>query len=458
MRDRRATSNSAREAAVRWRLAGMTALAAVVATACGVTSLPSPRSSALPKTSAAPNTTTPTLQQTGDLLAGLTVSDADEQAVAEGGNGLTVDMLKQLELTNPGGNFVDSAYSLATALAMLQLGARGNTAAQIASVLHSSGASAAQQAADWKQFDATLLATASADGIALDVANALWLAQGLPVNGAFLDTLVQDFSAPSTQVDFSGDPQGAADLINHWVSNATHGMIPTVVTASDVQPAKFVLADALYLNAKWKTQFIANNTSTGPFHRSDGSVVSADLMHSDLWTLPVYIGATMTAVEMPYVGGHFAADVIMPTSGSISDFTAGLSPDSLASIDQSLVTTNDVALTLPKFDIASSLDLKPILSALGMGDAFKLSTADLSGVDGRHDLYIGFAKQQAHVQVDEIGTTATAATLLQGLGGASGPVQITHVVIDHPFLFIIRDLTSGAIIFTAQVNDPTASS
>ena len=453
MRGYPATSDRTRLAARRWRLAGMIAAATMVATACGATSAPSPKPAATTKPAA-----TPTPQQTGDLLAGLTVSAADQQAVASGGNELTVEMLKQLELTHPGGNFVDSAYSLATALAMLQLGARGATAAQIASVLHSSGASAAQQAADWKQFDATLLAEANADGIALDVANALWLQQGLPVNGAFLDTLVQDFSAPSTQADFAGDPQGAADLINHWVSDATHGMIPTVVTASEVQPAKFVLADALYLNAKWKTQFIANNTSIGPFHRSDGSQVSANLMHSDLWTLPVHVGDAVTAVEMPYVGGHFAADVIMPTSGSISEFTTGLTPDALASIEQGLMTTNDVQLTLPRFDIASALDLKPLLTALGMEDAFNASRADLSGVDGRRDLFIGFAKQQAHVQVDEIGTTATAATILGGLGGASGPVKITTVVIDHPFLFIIRDLTSGAIIFTAQVNDPTASS
>ena len=452
MRGDLVASNRARAAARGWRLVGVIAVTTVVATACGVTSAPSPASSAASKT------TSPTPQQTGDLLAGLTVSAPDEQAVADGGNALTLDVLKQLELSNPGGNFVDSAYGVATALAMLQLGARGNTASQIASVLHSAGASAAQQAADWKQFDATLLATAGADGIALDVANALWLAQGLPVNGAFLDTLVQDFSAPSTRADFAGDPQVAADLINRWVSDATHGMIPTVVTASDVQPARFVLADALYLDAKWKTQFIANNTSSGSFHRSDGSQVTGDLMHSDLWTLPVYVGDTVTAVEMPYVGGHFAADVIMPTSGSISAFTTALSPASLSSIEQSLVSTNDVLLTLPKFDIASSLDLKPILSALGMGDAFNASLADFSGVDGRHDLHIGLAKQQARMQVDEIGTTATAATIMEGLGGASGPVQITHVVIDHPFLFLIRDLTSGAIIFTAQVNDPTAAS
>lgn len=452
MRGDLVASNRARVAARRWRLVGVIAVTTVVATACGVTSASPPASSAASKT------TSPTPQQTGDLLAGLTVSAADEQAVADGGNALTLDVLKQLELSNPGGNFVDSAYGVATALAMLQLGAGGNTASQIASVLHSAVASAAQQAADWKQFDATLLATAGADGIALDVANALWLAQGMPVNGAFLDTLVQDFSAPSTRADFAGDPQGAADLINRWVSDATHGMIPTVVTASDVQPARFVLADALYLDAKWKTQFIANNTSSGPFHRSDGSQVTGDLMHSDLWTLPVYVGDTVTAVEMPYVGGHFAADVIMPTSGSISAFTTALSPASLSSIEQSLVSTNDVLLTLPKFDIASSLDLKPILSALGMGDAFNASLADFSGVDGRHDLHIGLAKQQARMQVDEIGTTATAATIMEGLGGASGPVQITHVVIDHPFLFLIRDLTSGAIIFTAQVNDPTAAS
>jgi serpin B len=147
----------------------------------------------------------------------------------------------------------------------------------------------------------------------------------------------------------------------------------------------------------------------------------------------------------------------MPTSQPIGDFVAGLTPATLAGIEQKLASTDNVLLTLPKFDIASQESLVPMLKALGMTNAFT-GAADFSGIDGGRDLYVGLVMQRARMQVDEVGTTAAAATVVGGLGGAGPPVQITKVVIDHPFLFVIRDTTTSAIVFTAQVVDPTAAS
>ena len=429
----------------------VTASAAVaLTTACGAASHPAPSHT---PTAAATPTTTPA---TTDLLAGITVSPSEVQAAAAHGNALTIDMLQQLELANPGTNFVDSAYSLATALAMLELGARGDTANQIATGLHDAGVSAEQQAAAWRQLDASLLATATAGGISLDVSNALWLQKGLPVDPSFLDTLVKNFAAPSTQVDFSGDPQGAAGLINNWVSQATQGHIPTLVAPGDIQGLLFALADAIYFDATWQYQFIVNFTSDGTFYRADDSTVSTPLMHSDdPLPLTTYSGNGVTAVELPYVGGHYVADVLMPTSQPIASFVSGLTTESLAGIEQDL-TAAQVVLTLPKFNISSQLQLSTLLTSLGMTDAFG-GAADFSGIDGRTDLHLGLAKQDATMQVDEVGTTATAATIVGGLGGAGGPIQTVNVVINHPFLFLIRDLSSGAIVFTAEVTDPSAT-
>jgi serpin B len=227
-------------------LVSLGAVIAFVAAGCGATaSQPSATPRPTPTSSPSPSAT----PEPADLLAGVTVTAADALSAAQDDNAFTVDMLQQFELTKPDVNFVDSAYSLATALAMLELGAQGQTQAEIATVLHRAGVSPAVQAAAWKQFDAALLATARTDGIALDVANALWLQRGLPFDTSFLNTLVDNFSAPSSQLDFNGDPQGAAATINRWISNATHGMIPAVVSARDVQPAKLVLADAIYFDA-----------------------------------------------------------------------------------------------------------------------------------------------------------------------------------------------------------------
>ncbi len=363
---------------------------------------------------------------------------------------------REFELSRPSANFVDSAYSLATALAMLELGAKGTTQAEIATVLHNAGVTPEMQAAAWKQFDASLLATASSDHISLDVANALWLQQGLPFDTSFLNTLVNNFAAPSSQVDFTGDPHGAAAAINKWVSDATHGMIPSVVSASDVAPLKLVIADAIYFDAHWLDPFILNNTSAGTFYRADNSRVTTQLMRAELVTLPTYSGGGVTALEKPYVGGHYVADIIMPTSQSISSFVAGLTPATLTGIEQKLVTRDDVDLTLPKFDISSQESLIPMLQALGMSSAFSDTGADFSGIDHMRDIHVGLVMQRALMKVDEVGTTAAAATLVGGLGGA-GPTHVTVVTFNHPFLFLIRDRTSGAIIFSAQVADPTAS-
>ena len=436
------------------RLLVLSALTAVLASACGATAN---RPSATTASAVPTPTPTPTATpEPADLLAGVTVTAADALVPPQDDNAFTVDMLQQFELTHVNANFVDSAYSLATALAMLELGAKGQTQSEIATVLHNAGVTPEMQAAAWKQFDASLLATATSDHISLDVANALWLQQGLPFDTSFLNTLVNNFAAPSSQVDFAGDPQGAAAAINKWVSDATHGFIPSVVSAADVQSLKLALADAIYFDAHWLEPFILNETFPGTFHRADGSTVTTQLMHSQLVTLPTYSGGGVTALEKPYVGGHYAADIIMPTSQPISTFVATLTPAALTGIEQKLVSTVDVLLTLPKFDIASQGSLIPMLQALGMTSAFSVTAADFSGIDHLKDIHVGVVMQRARMQVDEVGTTAAAATLIGGLGGA-GPSHVTQVTFDHPFLFLIRDLTSGAIIFSAQVADPTAS-
>jgi len=438
-------------------LAILAAAIAILATGCGTATLrPSASPSATSRSSAPPSSATPT-SQSSDLLAGVTVSASDVQASADGGNALTIDLLQQLAASQPDANFVDSAYSLATVLAMLELGATGDTETQIAAVLGSAGVSPEVQAAAWKQLDASLLATAQGDGITLDDANAIWLQQGKPFNQTFLNTLVQEFAAPSSQVDFSGDPQNAADLINQWVSNATDGMIPTVVSPADLQSCLMVLADAIYFNADWQTQFLGGGTIPGPFTLADGSQVTAQMMqYADPVPLSTYVDSSVTAVELPYVGGHYVADVIMPTSESLGAFIAGMTPAKLTAIEQELTSTPAVFLQLPKFDISSDESLIPLLQSLGMTDAFD-GEADFSGIDGGRDLQVGALKQDAVIHVDEVGTTAAAATIAEGLGGGGGPVP-TYITINQPFLFVIRDTTTGAIVFTAQVVDPTATS
>jgi len=212
---------------------------------------------------------------------------------------------------------------------------RGDHQTQIATVMHAAGVSPEQQAAAWKQFDASLLATAHADGISLDVANAIWLQKGLPFDPAFLNTLATDFASPSSLVDFSGNPQGAG-CAHQQMGKCRHPRDDSVVVgASDIQTAKLVLADAIYFDAHWKNQLLSTSHRRSPSSCLTNQVM-ANMMQGGPWTLPAYIGAGVTAVELPYVGGHFAADVIMPTSENIGAFVASMTLATLTSIDQQL--------------------------------------------------------------------------------------------------------------------------
>src|ERR1039458_6988064 len=134
----------------------------------------------------------------------------------------------------------------------------------------------------------------------------------------------------------------------------------------------------------------------------------------------------------------------MPNSQSIGDFVASMTPATLTGIEQNLTSTDRVNLTLPKFDISSQESVIPILQSLGMTNAFD-DAADFSGIDGGRDLQVGLLEQRAVMQVDEVGTTAAAATVVGGLGGGcSDCPPPTNIVIDHPFLFVIRDTVTGA--------------
>jgi serpin B len=156
------------------------------------------------------------------------------------------------------------------------------------------------------------------------------------------------------------------------------------------------------------------------------------------------------AVQLPYRGGRFAALAIMPTSGTPADFVGGLTPERIAAIAAAL--RPGMTVSLPRFTTTSTIDLKPVLGALGMADAFT-DAADFSGLSPQ-PTRVSQAIQRVYLAVGEKGTTAAAVTgiALEPTSMPAGP----QIVLNHPFLFLVRDTRTGAILFAAQVQDPTA--
>lgn len=374
---------------------------------------------------------------------------ADVSAVSAGNTAYGVAELQRQATTQ---NVIFSPYSASLALAMLYQGSNANTQTQMATALSFPFAPARLAPA----FDALDLAiTGDAQGgVSISEADAAWVQKGFTVLPAYLDTLAQDYGAGVGIADFETQPQTALDDINGWASAHTHGKIPTLFAPGSIgSDTRLVLANAVYFKASWQTQFDSSKTQNATFTRLDGSTVWAPTMNQQT-QLALGKGTGYQAVELPYVQGTLSMVVVKPDPGTFSSFVSGLSQTQVDAIASGLNTTL-VQLALPRFTIQTSLNLATDLQALGMVDAFT-PQADFSGIDGAKDLSVETVVQKAFIAVDESGTEAAAAT---GVGvGINAVQEPTPFSADHPFVYFIRDVQTGAVLFVGFVVDPTASS
>ena len=356
-----------------------------------------------------------------------------------------------------GGNAVVSPTSIVLALSMAQAGAAGETAAQMDAVLH--GAAASGDGNGINSLDQALAgfsgtykdANGTEQQLTLRIANAPFAQRGLQLQPAYLDTLASNYGAGLRLVDFANDPAGACNLIDGWVSDQTEGRIPRLLDSLD-SATRLVLVNAIYLKAPWQTPFDVENTNPEPFTRSDGSQVSVPTMGLNLSEGRYASGSGWQAVELPYAGGSLAMTIVVPDN--LATFERSLDAARFAQITASLEPT-DVDLTLPRFKIETKSDLSSVLAQMGMPLAFDPDRADFSGITTQEKLYISAVVHQADISVDEKGTEASAATAVQ-IEAFAMPGQRVALHIDRPFIFVVRDATTGAILFLGRVTDPSA--
>jgi serpin B len=340
---------------------------------------------------------------------------------------------------------------------MAQAGAHGQTATQMDAVLHSAaGTGDGNGINSLDQSLAGLSGTfKDADGkdleLTLRIANAPFAQRGLQLQPAYLDTLASNYGAGLRLVDFANDPAGSCNLIDGWVSDQTEGRIPRLLDSLD-SATRLVLVNAIYLKAPWQTPFDVENTNPEPFTRSDGSQVSVPTMGLNLSEGRYASGSGWQAVELPYAGGSLAMTIVVPDN--LATFERSLDAARFAQITASLEPT-DVDLTLPRFKIETKSDLSSVLAQMGMPLAFDPDRADFSGITTQEKLYISAVVHQADISVDEKGTEASAATAVQ-IEAFAMPGQRVALHIDRPFIFVVRDATTGAILFLGRVTDPSA--
>ncbi len=167
-----------------------------------------------------------------------------------------------------------------------------------------------------------------------------------------------------------------------------------------------------------------------------------------------FAGHGCQAVELPYAGGRAVMDLVLPDAGTFHGFEQGLNWQVYQSIFASLKSTT-IDLEMPKYSFCSAVDLREPLRAMGMTDALDPNLADFSGMTGARDLFISLVLHESHVAVHEQGTEAAAATsvAMAPTLAMQGEVQLR---LDRTFVFAIRDLPTGQILFLGRVLDPTA--
>jgi serpin B len=386
------------------------------------------------------------------------VPDADLNGLVEGNRAFAFDLYRLLVEQQADNNLFYSPYSISLALAMTYAGARGETEEQMSNALHftlpQSNLRSAFNALDQELAQRGEGAEGKDEGgFRLNIANAIWGQKDYAFLEAFLDVLAENYGAGLRVLDFAGAPEESRVTINDWVGEETEGKIENLIPQGAIDPlTRLVLTNAIYFNAAWANPFQEQATQDGPFTLLDGSQVTVPMMRQTE-SFGYARGEGYQAVELAYDGREMSMVILVPDRGGFEAFEDSLDAERMQAIIEDL-KHEQVALTMPKFEFDARFNLNQVLTAMGMPAAFS-GGADFSGMTGSKDLFISDVLHKAFVSVDEEGTEAAAATavVMKLAAVAEEPISVT---VDHPFLFLIRDIETGAILFVGRVVDPGA--
>ncbi|GIV05125.1 MAG: serine proteinase inhibitor [Fimbriimonadales bacterium] len=361
-------------------------------------------------------------------------------------------MLNQLD-SESGANLCFSPLSLSIALSMTLNGAEGETYDALAQTLGYEKIPLSALNPQMRVLN-QLLKPSDPD-VVIHTANSLWIQQGFEIKPEFLRTLLTFYETRTEPVDFSGNPEAAAEQINRWVKEQTQGLIEKLFATSDFNAqTRLALVNTLYFEGKWQFPFNKDATQEAPFYLENGKTKSVPMMVLSE-KLPYYKGEGFAAVALPYGKGDYQFYLLAPDKGrSVAELRKQFTPENWAQWTAGFRTMDGV-VRLPRFKVESTHDLKPPLSALGMKIAFDPDRADFRRIAevAPERLYLQKAIQKAVIEVDESGTKAAAATGIT-VGVTSAPMERFELVADRPFMFVIAHQPTGTVLFMGIVREP----
>ncbi|MEA4950779.1 MAG: serpin family protein [Petrimonas sp.] len=345
-------------------------------------------------------------------------------------------------------SFMVSPFSLSMALAMTWNGAAGETKTAMQETLKMGNYSDDDFNGYYKKLKEALLKTDPSTQ--LSIANAIFTNKFVTIKPNFIKTNTDYYHATVQPVDFSLPT--TKDIINRWASDNTNNLIKEVIDKTNADDLMYLL-NAIYFKGIWTTKFDAKNTSKKAFLTENGTKRTVDMM-SQTAKFNYTEDEIMQVVQLPYGNQAFSMLVLLPQSGKKqTDVVSALQNKEYWGKTRTALRQAEVVLSLPKFKTEYSIKLNEVLGKMGMGVAFDPYKADFSRMS-EISAFISFVKQDTYISTDESGTEAAAVTVIgmEMTSAAPGPQKVIFNA-DRPFIYVIQENSTGAILFMGAVKD-----
>ncbi len=371
---------------------------------------------------------------------------SEEEIFVRNNSDFAVSLYKLLH--SKSSNLVFSPFSITTALAWQSLGTQGETLNEIREALRFTQKEELLHSV-LKSIKNNILEEAKNSNVDFNVANSLWLQLELSVKKSFITAGRDFYDADLIFTDFAKNPTETYKQINSWIDDKTKGKIPNFLSPQDINPQMvFVLVNAIYFNGKWEKPFKTNKTKSTPFCVPDKGTLEVPTMISDLMHVQYAQTEDAYYVELPYKDKKLSLGIILPKQiGGLKKLEQKLSGTMLYELVSSTKTVQ-MEVFLPKFDINYKKNISNELQSLGIKRAFNPLLADFQRL--AENIHIGTVLHNALINVDEHGTEAAAVTAVGGYGGG----RPNQFIVNHPFIFIIKDNRTKTILFMGAMNNP----
>lgn len=368
-----------------------------------------------------------------------------ELALTHANSAFGLTLFRSVANADPDANIFISPLSVSMALGMTVNGAAGETWLGMRQTLQFDGLAQTEINKSYRSLIDLL--RGMDPRVRLDIANSIWSREGFPIEQAFIDSNKFYFDAEISALDFNRDD--AAAVINAWVSRMTQGKIPDIVSAPIPELVMMYLINAVYFKGTWTEQFDTKKTRDDTFTAIDGSSKNIKMMNRS-GNIRYHQGQLVEIADLAYGWDRYSMAVLLPREGvTLAQLRAALLSDQWGIWLEALKDT-EMDIQLPRFTLEYEIGLNEMLKSMGMEIAFDPARADFSGINRNRDLYITNVKHKTFVQVNEEGTVAAAATSVE-MGTTSAPPVMR---VDHPFVFVIHERNTGAILFIGQVTNP----